>query len=511
MVYTFHVDQPEAAGTFVAGALQLSAAKGEGLNVSVYTPAAGSATALAYGQHAAHAVEVLSGQIGPLPQPNLTLAEIPDGTLPSYSAPGLLLISQRQWSANVNDHLLANLVASQWWGNQVMAATASDQWLTDGLARYSEALYVEDAEGKGGMDKLVDEFAIGSIMYEGPTPISEAGRLIPYSPDYNSVVLNKGALVFNMLRQQMGNSAFEDLLRDFYTQYMGKTASLADFEKLAKDRAAKSSGASAPADSGFVLRSSTDPAPAASDASAQTLNLGPFFAQWVNSTGVPELSLNYTIFRTKAGFKIVGKVKQNLDFFHMPVELEIQTEGNTEYKTVEVSGMESAFNVDVFGRPRPNGVILDPHNYILKSSNQLRMRATIARGEALAEQGRYYDALQQYSQALSLDKNNSLAEFRTGEAFFYQKNYSAAANAFRDALDGNVDPSSNWVLVWSHIYLGKIYDVAGDRTRAVNEYSKAQQLNDDTGGAQAEAKKYLAQAYSEPVQQAEPAPELKQR
>jgi tetratricopeptide (TPR) repeat protein len=156
-------------------------------------------------------------------------------------------------------------------------------------------------------------------------------------------------------------------------------------------------------------------------------------------------------------------------------------------------------------------VILDPHNYILKSSSQLRMRATIARGEALAEQGRYYDALQQYTQALTMDKNNSLAEFRTGEAFFYQKNYSAAANAFRDALDGNVDPSSNWVLVWSHIYLGKIYDVAGDRTRAVNEYSKAQQLNDDTGGAQAEAKKYLAQAYAEPVQQAEPAPELKQR
>ena len=84
-----------------------------------------------------------------------------------------------------------------------------------------------------------------------------------------------------------------------------------------------------------------------------------------------------------------------------------------------------------------------------------------------------------------------------GEAFFYQKNYSAAANAFRDSLDGDLDQSYRWVEVWSHIYLGKIYDVAGDRTRAVNEYSKAQQTNNDTGGAQEEAQRYIAQPYAE--------------
>ena len=193
----------------------------------------------------------------------------------------------------------------------------------------------------------------------------------------------------------------------------------------------------------------------------------------------------------------MGKVKQNLDFFHMPVELEVQTEGNPEIKTIQISGKESDFDLEVFGRPKPNGIILDPHNYILKSSERLHVRSIIARGEALAEQGRYYDAIQQYSQALDLQKNNSLAEFRMGEAFFYQKNYSAAANAFRDALDGDLDPSYKWVEVWSHIYLGKIYDVAGDRTRAVNEYSKAQQTNDDTGGAQEEARRYITQPYTE--------------
>jgi hypothetical protein len=55
----------------------------------------------------------------------------------------------------------------------------------------------------------------------------------------------------------------------------------------------------------------------------------------------------------------VGKVKQNLDFFRMPVELGIQTEGNPEYKTIQVTGMESSFEVEVFGRPRPGGITLD--------------------------------------------------------------------------------------------------------------------------------------------------------
>ena len=105
--------------------------------------------------------------------------------------------------------------------------------------------------------------------------------------------------------------------------------------------------------------------------------------------------------------------------------------------------------------------------------------------------------MQQYQRALEQDKQNALAEFRMGEAFFYQRNYAASAQSFRDALDGATDLTTKWTEVWSHIYLGRIYDIQGDRTRAVNEYSKAKQTGDDTGGAQAEAEKSLKKAYSE--------------
>jgi hypothetical protein len=488
-LYTFRADRPQSTGTFVVGALQRSAVQAEGLNISVFSPPANSAASQAYGEAVARIANVFSAQFGALPQPNLTIAQIPDGTVSGYAAPGLLLLSSRHWAAQPDMRMLSNLVASQWWGDQVMPASPSDVWLTDGLARYSEALYVEQTSNREAMNHALEDFAVGALMYEDAAPIAEARRLTPLTSQYLSVVVNKGAMVFHMLRARLGDPSFFALLRDFYAQYSGKQASLDDFERMADSRLA---GAQPPPSAeGFAIRVNAAPV----DSTAPSLR--PFFAQWLNSTGVPEFTLDYTVFRTPKGFRIVGKIKQPLDVFRADLELQVLTEGNPEIKTVSVSGTESDFEVETFGRPKPGGITLDPHDYILKSSPRLRVRAIIARGEALAEQSRFYDAIQQYAQALDIQKNQALAQFRMGEVFFYQKNYQASANAFRGALDGDIDPADKWVEVWSHIYLGKIFDISGDRTRAVNEYSRAQQTNDDTGGAQEEVKKYIASPYTE--------------
>jgi len=172
----------------------------------------------------------------------------------------------------------------------------------------------------------------------------------------------------------------------------------------------------------------------------------------------------------------------------------VDTEGNPEFKKILVTGTTSDFQIETFGRPKPNGVIIDPNNNLLKSSPKLRVHAAVARGEGLAEIGKYYEAIQEYQHALDLQSSNSLAHFRMGEAMFYQKNYNAAANAFRSALGGDLDPK--WIDVWSHIYIGKIYDLLSQRERAVNEYQLAQHTNDDTAGAQQEVAKYMKQPFS---------------
>ena len=43
--------------------------------------------------------------------------------------------------------------------------------------------------------------------------------------------------------------------------------------------------------------------------------------------------MEYTVFRTQKGFRVMGKISQDLDTFRMPVDLRIETEGNPEEKT----------------------------------------------------------------------------------------------------------------------------------------------------------------------------------
>ena len=472
--YTFQCDTPAPHGTFVAGELQLNPKQAEGVDVAVYAPRSASGNAADFAGDVARSVTMFSDMFGPLRDPSFSVVQLPDGTLRDFAAPGLLLLSKRIWDPKGSERTIARLVASQWWGDAVLPASPGDVWISDGLARYSEALYAEQNNGREAGLKAVDEFAVGALMGEDAAPVAQAARLAPYSSDYRSVVMNKGAMIFHMVRAQMGDVAFKSLLHDFYTKYNGKTATIDDFETLAQQHAQ-----------------------ATAKAGEAPPQLRGFFTQWLNSTGVPDFTLDYVVYRTKQGFRIVGKIKQPLDTFSMPVDLRIETEGNPETKTVDVVGTESEFTVETFGRPKPGGIKIDPNNVVLKGSNSLRARAAIARGEELAEQGRYYDAIQQYQRALSIQPNRPLANFRMGEAFFYQKNYQAAANAFREALQTVPEPSEKWTEVWGHIYLGKIFDLLGQRERAVNEYSKAKQTNDDTGNAQQAAEQLLKKPYSE--------------
>ena len=470
--YVFHCTQPAPVGSFVAGNLQLTPAPTEGYQFAFYTPPAQASTVSSYASSLGQIMNYLADTFGPLgtAQPALTVAQMPNGSLAGFSAPGLLLISSRQWTSKANDRILAQLAAGQWWGSSVLPATGNDVWVTDGLARYTEAMYAEQSGGVASLNRALEDFAVGALMFEQTAPISQADRLDAYADRYRSIVDDKGAMVFHMLRAELGDDAFNSLLKQFYQEHAGKTASIDSFEQLAATKVHPPKKGEPP------------------------VNLASFFAQWLNSTGVPEFSMEYTTYRTPKGFQVIGKLHQELDTFRMPVDVKVDTEGNPEIKKVLVTGTTTQFQLETFGRPKPGGITVDPNNNLLKSSPKLRIRATVARGEALAALGRYYEAIQEYQHALDIQPTNSLAHFRTGEAYFYQKNYQSAANAFRASLGGDLDPK--WVEVWSHIYIGKIYDILSQRERAVNEYSLAQRTKDDTAGAQAEATRYIQKAYN---------------
>jgi len=95
------------------------------------------------------------------------------------------------------------------------------------------------------------------------------------------------------------------------------------------------------------------------------------------------------------------------------------------------------------------------------------------------------EQLLQYRKDLEVNHNGSLAHFRIAEILSQQGNYQSAANEFREALGGDLQP--RWIEVWAHIGLGEIYELTGQRDRAVHEYQLAVSTNDNTQGALTEA------------------------
>ena len=185
---------------------------------------------------------------------------------------------------------------------------------------------------------------------------------------------------------------------------------------------------------------------------------------------------------------------QDLDLFRMPVDVRIDTDGRTENRQIDVVGTNSAFSIETFGRPRR--ISVDPDHHVLTNSSDIKMLASIRRGQALQLQGDLPAALAEFNKALDLNKNSSLAHYRIAEVFFFQRNYQASANAYRSSINGDGEP--RWTEVWSHLQLGKIFDITGQRERAVNEYQKALQTNDDTFGALEEARRYMQKPYERP-------------
>jgi tetratricopeptide (TPR) repeat protein len=460
--FTFVWDKPSFPGTIVAGSFQEFKSDEAGLDLHVFFKPSHQNLGTLYAETAVKEFTYFVTLYGPLPWTTLRIVEIPDDTVPSAWAPEMAAVASRAVTEKVNYRLLANTIAHQWWGVSVSPASRDDWWLNDGFARYSEARYVEQAAGQAGLEEVVKDMSVGALAYD-TVPLSSAGKLDQFSPEFQSLVTDKGAMILHMLRWVEGDQKYDQTMRAFATKYAGKSASMDDFKAIAEH------------DYGDQLTW--------------------FFSQWLDSTGAPEFKNKYTVYRlgNNKGFRVVGEISQDLDLFRMPVDLKIDTDGKTENKRVEVVGTNSAFTTETFGRPRR--ILVDPSDHVLKNSPEIRLRASIQRGQALVAQGDLAGALSEFNKALESNKNSSLAHYRVAEVFFVQHNYQAAANAYRDSLNGDGEP--RWTEVWCHIQLGKIFDITGQRERATNEYRQALQTNDNTQGALDEARRYLQKAYEQ--------------
>ena len=460
--YDFNWTKPGFPGTVIAGRFLDPVSVGAG-NVKVYLTVSHQASANQLAQTATREFDFFTDSFGVPETERLNVMEIPDDTLPAVWAPELAAIQGSRVGDKSGIRLLANTIAHQWWGCEISPRTLNDAWITNGMSRYGELMYLEEQSGKSAMRAALDDVAAGALAYD-TIPLSSSGRLAPFSPEFQSMTLEKGAMVFNMLRWEVGDKPFLAILKGALSQYTDSSIRTQDFVKVAESQSQQ--------------------------------QLTPFFAQWIDGTGAPKFTDKYAVYRmgNNKGFRTIGEIQQDLDLFRMPVELRIETDGKTENQKIEVVGTDTQYVVDTFGRPRR--ISVDPENWVLKSTPDLQVRIAILKGQQLVAQGDLTGALAEYKKALEANPQSSLASYRIGELLFTQRNYQASVNSFRDALRGDDEP--RWTEVWSHIAIGKIFDLTGQRDRAVNEYRLAVQTNDNTQGAVNEARLYLQKPYTLP-------------
>src|SRR5262249_1243169 len=164
--------------------------------------------------------------------------------------------------------------------------------------RCCEARYVESAAGVAGLEEMVKDMSVGALAYD-TVPLSTTAKLDFYSPEFQSVVTDKGAMILHMLRWLVGEPKDLKTMRNFAAKYAGKPASTGELQTLAEENYGQ--------------------------------KLTWFFSQWMDSTGAPEFKTKYTVYRlgNNKGFRVVGQIDQDLDLFRMPVDLRIDTDGKT--------------------------------------------------------------------------------------------------------------------------------------------------------------------------------------
>jgi aminopeptidase N len=464
--YRFVNKQPTLVGNFAAAKYITRTLRIGGYELQFFVQPGSENRVERYAEIVGRALEFYTQKYGPPAfGSRYVVAQIDDESLEAYAAHGMQFLSASFFESGraPKEERVQREAAYQWWGFTVGLKSFDDAWLSQGLAEWSAFNLREATTTGAALDSAQRDMMERALMFEQSASILRApSTLDDTSPQYQSIVFYKGAMVFKMLRETLGREKFDRLLRTVAEQYRGKSISIDDFEKLSSQVAGE--------------------------------NLRYFFARWVEGTGVPEFSVEYQIIRTRGGkFKARGTVKQNFENLRMPVELMLRSEGDTQNQTTTVRIDDKSEDFDLESNGAPLEVVVDPNNRILKLNEDLRVSIVARRGIELFREGQYAEAQRQLEEALKLDKSNSWIYYNLGLIYLEQRNYAPAIDNFKAALNGNLKPS--WIEVWAQIKMGNAYDAQGQRERAVNAYQKAVESGINYDNAQAAAKQYLASPY----------------
>ncbi|MDB4533503.1 M1 family aminopeptidase [Vicingaceae bacterium] len=242
-----------------------------------------------------------------------------------------------------SETLMAHEFAHHWWGDLVTCETAEDMWINEGMAVYSEHLFLEKVydyataiEAIKANNKAVVQFT--HIREGGYRAISG----VPHEYTYGEHTYQKGALVAHNMRAYLGDSLFFEGLKSITDNYKFKNINAGQF----RDELTNSTG----------------------------IDMTNFFNGWVFSPGFSHFAVD-SIELTPNGpdFDVEVHIQQKLrgaSTLHLGVPLEItfyDINWNSFTTNLTASGQ---FSSDVVTIP------FNPSIYILNEGNKLNQART---------------------------------------------------------------------------------------------------------------------------------------
>lgn len=126
--------------------------------------------------------------------------------------------------------LMAHELSHHWWGNWVTCETAEEMWINEGMAAYSERLFLEHVyDYDAYMLEMRDNHK--NVLHRAH--INDSGfyalNAVPLKYTYGDHSYNKGSDVMHTLRSYMGDAEFFAALQSIQTAYGGGTISTEQF------------------------------------------------------------------------------------------------------------------------------------------------------------------------------------------------------------------------------------------------------------------------------------------
>ncbi|MDX2154308.1 MAG: M1 family aminopeptidase [Bryobacteraceae bacterium] len=304
----------------------------------------------------ADSMAFFTGILGPAPVQRLTVSPIPGKFGQGF--PGLIYLSTLSYldpkvrpvlsgqQTFFSELLYAHEVSHQWWGNVVTADGYQDSWLMEALANYSALLHFEKKAGARAAEALLASYRDRLIAKDESGRAQEAAGPITWGLRLESsqspmawqvITYEKGSWIMHMLRQRLGDAAFQKMLGELVKRFRYQSISTADFQKLAAS---------------FLPPKSADP------------ELEGFFDSWVYGTGVPDLKLVSSVKGKAPAVTVTLQVTQGEvePSFSALAPVEIQTAKGK--RTVWVGSGEEAVTVRLPAAPLK--VQLDPGRAVLR-------------------------------------------------------------------------------------------------------------------------------------------------